>query len=88
MVTLTAPRVVTERDLYQVRTVSETEVAGIVVEAVVIKCQDLQGLQVTEGLVLDVVDLVPVEVELAEACKQGDSYKLIHHSGTIDSSGC
>ena len=88
MVTLTAPRVVTERDLYQVRTVSETEVAGIVVEAVVIKCQDLQRLQVTEGLVLDVVDLVPVEVQLTEACNQGDSYKLIYHSGTIDSSGC
>ena len=68
MVALTAPRVVTERDLYQVRTVPQTEVAGIVVEAVVIKCQDLQRLQVTEGLVLDVVDLVPVEVELAEAC--------------------
>ena len=46
---------------------SQTEVAGIVVEAIVIKCQDLQGLQVTEGLVLDVIDLVPVEVELAEA---------------------
>ena len=41
MVALAAPRVVTERDLYQVRTVSETEVAGIVVQAVVIKCQDL-----------------------------------------------
>ena len=68
MIALAAPRVVTERDLYQVRTVSETEVAGIVVQAVVIKCQDLQRLQVTEGLVLDVVDLVPVEVELAEAC--------------------
>ena len=68
MVALTAPRVVTEGDLYQVWTVSETEVAGIVVEPIVIKCQDLQRLQVTEGLVLDVVDLVPVEVELAEAC--------------------
>ena len=52
---------------------SQTEVARIVVEAIVIKCQDLQGLQVTEGLVLDVVDLVPVEVELAEACNQSDS---------------
>ena len=67
MIALAAPRVVTEGDLYQVWTVSETEVAGIVVEAIVIKCQDLQGLQVTEGLVLDVIDLVPVEVELAEA---------------------
>ena len=67
MVALAAPRVVTERDLYQVRTVSETEVAGIVVQAVVIKCQDLQRLQVTEGLVLDVIDLVPVEVKLADA---------------------
>ena len=73
MIALAAPRVVTERDLYQVWTVSQTEVADIVVEAVVIKCQDLQGLQVTEGLVLDVVDLVPVEVELAESWEQSDS---------------
>ena len=68
MIALAAPRVVAERDLYQVWTVSETEVAGIGVETIVIECQDLQGLQVTEGLVLDVIDLVPVEVELAEAC--------------------
>ena len=73
MITLATPRVVAERDLYQVWTVSETEVAGIGVETIVIECQDLQGLQVTEGLVLDVIDLVPVEVELAEACNQSDS---------------
>ena len=47
--------------------------AGIVVEAIVIKCQDLQGLQVTEGLELNVIDLVPVQVELAEAWNQSDS---------------
>ena len=73
MIALAAPRVVAERDLYQVWTVSETEVAGIVVEAIVIKCQDLQGLQVTEGLELNVIDLVPVQVELAEAWNQSDS---------------
>ena len=67
MITLTAPGVVTQGDLYQVGTVSEGEMARVGVQPIVIECQDLQRLQLAEGGVLDVVDQVLVEVEFTEA---------------------
>ena len=69
MIALTAPGVVTERDLYQVWTVSQSEVAGVGVQTVVIECQDLQWLQLAERGELDVIDQIPVEVELTETCR-------------------
>ena len=69
MVTFTTPWIVCQTDLHQVGAVDQGEMTRIMIQSVVVQGQDLQGLQVAEGLVLDVVDQVAVEVELAEACK-------------------
>ena len=45
------------------------EVAGVVEQSVGVQGQNLQRLQVAERVVLDVVDQVPVEVELSQTCK-------------------
>ena len=42
------------------------EVAGVVEQSVGVQGQNLQRLQVAERVVLDVVDQIPVEVELTE----------------------
>ena len=69
MITFTTPWIVGQTDLHQVGAVDQGEVTRIVKQSVVVQCQDLQGLQVAEGLVLDVVDQVAVEIELTETCK-------------------
>ena len=69
MITFTTPWIVGQTDLHQVGAVDQGEVTRIMIQSVVVQCQDLQGLQVAERLVLDVVDQVAVEVELAETCK-------------------
>ena len=59
-----APGVCPQTNLHQVGAVDQGEVTRVVIQSVVVQCQDLQGLKVAEGLVLDVVDQVAVEVEL------------------------
>ena len=65
VITFTTPGIVCQTDLHQVGAVDQGEVTRIMIQSVVVQCQDLQGLQVAERLVLDVVDQVAVEVELA-----------------------
>ena len=69
VITLTTPWIVCQTDLHQVGAVDQGEVTRIVKQSVVVQGQDLKRLQMAERLVLDVVDQVAVEVELAEACK-------------------
>ena len=64
-----APGVCPQTDLHQVGAAGQGEVPGVTVQSVVVQGQHLQRLQVTERLVLDVVQQVPVKVELSQSCK-------------------
>ena len=64
-----APGVCPQTDLDKVGAVHEGEVARIAVEPVVVQGQHLQWLQVAKRLVLDIVEEVPVKVELSQSCK-------------------
>ena len=66
---VTAPGVGPQADLHQVGAVGQGEVPGVAEQPVVVQGQHLQRLEVTERLVLDVVQEVPVKVELSQTCK-------------------
>ena len=64
-----APGIGPQTDLDKVGAVDQGEVPGVAEQPVVVQGQHLQRLEVTERLVLDVVQEVTVKVELSQSCK-------------------
>ena len=69
MFAVTAPRIGSQTDLDKVGAVDQGEVPGVAEQPVVVQGQHLKRLEVTERLVLDIVQEVPVKVELSQSCK-------------------